>query len=425
MSAILIGVFACALPFVVDRVREHARLRWAVIAVLITHQVASCLQVALDGLPTMKSDPLAFHQYATEGYGRLQSQPYAQFLHVVYDTLGASHMLGCQVSNVFFSIALVALLNLLFRMGCTRIAPTLVLMYGLPLSCVFNTAVTLREPAQMAAFNVLSYLFLLLCRHGVSPATLLIFPVCALLHYLHHGLTPVLALMLPLAIAWCLKARPTVLLALGLFLFALGPFYLQEAISRLSEESSAFEQLSAGNVGYVQEYATHVGESRSSFGVQLDLSSITSLMKTGPVLFLYYLYSPLPWQVRDPLDVYGIVESLLRIALSYYAIKGVLKDSGQSRNESFLLLFMLVTLETAWAAGTANWGTAFRHRLVGWGVLVALGGKGWLLCQGGPAHSSSQARSGVLSVRDARRGLKRRRQEKIHRDPRGPAEYSR
>lgn len=73
-------------------------------------------------------------------------------------------------------------------------------------------------------------------------------------------------------------------------------------------------------------------------------------------------------------------------------------------------------MEAAWAAGTANWGTAFRHRLVAWGLLVAMAGKGWLLrrpttsepCSLAEGHGESSN-----SIRARRRALRERRRSRV------------
>ena len=409
-------MISVSLPLLVHQVALSRALRASTLCVLLVHQAASVLHIILNGLPTMKRDPFAFHRFAQLGYGRLDAEPYAHFLHAIYRSFGSSHLLGCQVSNLFFSFALIIQIKLLYRIGCERVAPVLTILFGLPLSCVFNTSVTLREAAQMALFLSLAYVLLLLAQEGASLLTLSIAPTFLGLHYLHHGFTAALALILPFALAWAMKARPVVLVGLLMVSLSGSFFFLENAVERLSEESTAFNQVVSGNFDYVESYAQKVEEGRTDFGVNLDLSSPATIAKTGPLVLFYYLYSPLPWQIRGAMDIYGALEGLLRLTLTFFALKAILNTTGRGRSDLILLAFIFIGMEVAWAAGTANWGTAFRHRLVAWGLLVALGGKGWSLWKPSK-HSTSEgsekvARMTELSVRARRRALTAKRQNR-------------
>lgn len=416
-GAIILAFAALSIPFLCLEVRQNPRLGAASLFVMLAHQIASCIQVT-QGLPTMKLDPMAFHRFALNGRGLLDNEPYAQFLHFAYEALGPSHFLGCQISNLFFSIALVVQIRLICDLGSRSRAPVLTLIFGLPLSCVFNTSVTLREAAQMASFLSLAFVLLSMSRHGVSLLTFSIAPLLYAMHSLHQGFAAALVLILPLSLAWAAKARPAILVALIIASLSGGYFFAGAAVERLSKESTAFGQVVSGDLSYVEQYAKNVGEGRSDFGVRLDLGSVGGFLKTGPLVFCYYLYSPFPWQIRGSLDVYGVTECFLRLGLTYYSVMGLLRSQGQTRSNLILLGILFVGMEAAWAAGTANWGTAMRHRLPAWGLLVAAGGIGWIIQREGlsaDCTGKDLTNAGSTSARSRRRELRRRHQARADR----------
>ena len=368
------ALVALAIPYIDPKIRSNKDLARAIGLVLFVHQVTSILQVALEGLPTMKMDPMSFNSFAMTGDGRLAQNTYAQFLHIVYSTFGPSHFLGCQVSNIFFSMALMIQVQLLVFLGYRQTLPKLILVFGLLPSCVLNTSVTLREAAQMFCYLAIALVLVRTCREGFTSRTLLLIPVSLMLVNLHQGMAALVVTVIPLSLAFALQARPAVLASLLIVMFSGGILVKDKVLEALSEKSATLQHLSAGNVEYFEKYAENVGESRTSFGVSLDLSSPGGALKTAPRVIFYYLFSPLPWQIRGMLDLVGTFESALRIALCVFAVQTLRQSSGSARREQFLLGFLFFVIEIAWAVGTSNWGTALRHRLVAWGILVAIGG---------------------------------------------------
>lgn len=71
------------------------------------------------------------------------------------------------------------------------------------------------------------------------------------------------------------------------------------------------------------------------------------------------------------------------------------------------LAIMFIAMEGIWSAGTANWGTAFRHRVVAWGLLVAVGGH--FFYQAEETQDSSALKKAKIT-RSAVRAMRRRRQ---------------
>ncbi len=111
----------------------------------------------------------------------------------------------------------------------------------------------------------------------------------------------------------------------------------------------------------------------------LDASSVYGLVTTIPMVFVQYMFAPFPWQVENVKDIYALFESMLRFLLLFFAISSWRRSSGEVRSCYSFLLIAVLGMELVWALGTANWGTAPRHHVLGYGVIVLLGAPGLIV----------------------------------------------
>jgi hypothetical protein len=118
---------------------------------------------------------------------------------------------------------------------------------------------------------------------------------------------------------------------------------------------------------------------RTTYGVMLDTSSVFGLVKTIPMLFVQYMFAPFPWQVGNVKDIYALLESMLRFLLLFFAVFSWRRSSGEVRSYYGFLLIIFFGMELVWALGTINWGTATRHHVTGYSVIVLLGAPGLIL----------------------------------------------
>jgi hypothetical protein len=91
------------------------------------------------------------------------------------------------------------------------------------------------------------------------------------------------------------------------------------------------------------------------------------------------MFAPFPWQVENVKDIWALLESILRFLLLFFAISSWRRSSGEVRSCYSFLLITVLGMELVWALGTANWGTAIRHHVPGYGVIVLLGAPGLIL----------------------------------------------
>jgi hypothetical protein len=106
---------------------------------------------------------------------------------------------------------------------------------------------------------------------------------------------------------------------------------------------------------------------------------VLGLVKTIPLIFVYYMFAPFPWQVGSVRDIYALIESMLRFVLLFSAVSSWRRSSGEARSYYGFLLIVVLGMELVWALGTINWGTATRHHILGYSVIVLLGAPGLIL----------------------------------------------
>jgi hypothetical protein len=379
MAALILGFVALLIPLLSPRLRGNPNLAQAVFLVALAHQVVSLLHVTIGPLPTVDVDAHGFDLGARMGGTRHQQMFYGRLLYFTYDFFGASTLLGCQVSQVAFSVGLLAFVEIIFLLEVQSQAAKLVLIFGILPSCMLNTSVTTREAFQQCCFLGLAYVLLNLRKNGVTRSLALLPVFAGGLVLFHNGLGVFVILVVPMGIFWGTGSRPQMVVAAAAATFVVLFLFGGTIWKSMKEQSPALHRIASGEgVEYINTYATQVLESRTDFDTNIDVSSVGSALTTVPVVLVYYLFAPLPWQVSSARDIVGFAESCLRIFLFCSAIHGIRKATGETRKMRLFLFLCFLILETLWAAGTANVGTAVRHRVVAWGALVLAGGAGWI-----------------------------------------------
>ena len=110
----------------------------------------------------------------------------------------------------------------------------------------------------------------------------------------------------------------------------------------------------------------------ASYPEWVEIKEPIELIYKSPVRTLYFLISPLPWEVRKIQHLLGLFDGLFYLfllVLIFWNRKLIMKDPGL-RNISIILLSFIITF--SWGVG--NFGTGLRHRakfLVGILLLAA------------------------------------------------------
>jgi hypothetical protein len=212
---------------------------------------------------------------------------------------------------------------------------------------------------------------------------------------LHEGLPIYSGFLLVSALVWSARGTGAKRAWKQLLGLLLGAGLVAGALSRTSQMTEALDSISQGRpFEYAASYRVHgeLAGGRTNYGVLLDSSSPIRFAATVPLVFAEYMFSPLPWQVANGLDAYALAEAVLRFALLLLALLAWWRARGERRSQYSFLLWCYFSLELLWSLGTLNWGTAIRHHLPGYGLLVAVGGPSLIELLPRPRLSAAAAR---------------------------------
>jgi hypothetical protein len=115
----------------------------------------------------------------------------------------------------------------------------------------------------------------------------------------------------------------------------------------------------------------HLG--RANYEAPFDSSSFLMIIFSFLKMISYYLFAPFPWMVRNSMDIGGLLESMLRMTLIYFSVKDWCKACGEKRRLLGLMLILYFSISFLWAVGTTNYGTAMRHNMMAWWIIVITG----------------------------------------------------
>ena len=100
----------------------------------------------------------------------------------------------------------------------------------------------------------------------------------------------------------------------------------------------------------------------SAYEGQVDISTPVKALAFLPQGLLYFWFSPFPWQVRSTLQLLSVPEMLLIYALTPAIVRGVGWTLRRRLREAVQVLLLTGLLTIAYALGSGNVGTLYRHR---------------------------------------------------------------
>jgi len=274
------------------------------------------------------------------------------------------------------------LLKIMDILSISRYRIVTLLVYGLlPTNLVF-CSITLREAFQILFFMSTVYFLLYLHSRKNTVALLGFLFSVLLLAVSHNGLLVYSIFILVIAIFWPAAVRLYASSHLSrhrayilvVVLFILFGFVVAEGMIHDIRGLSAIEALLGGNIfDYIIDYRESAVLSRATYSVALDTSSWSSLLLTSVPVVFSYLFEPLPWHVKNLMDTYAMGESLLRLILITLSLQVWWRARGPIKKAYGLLLALYFSMAFMWALGTSNYGTAIRHNLVHYWIIVLLG----------------------------------------------------
>ena len=380
------------------KIKKDKKLTLAVGFILLLHHFIAIINSYFYTFPGAEPDPLNFHRLAIEWAisGKwtfsVGANFYAQLLGIFYRIFGPSQLFGEELSILAFLLSCFVLVKIIELLNISKYTVLLLLIYGLlPTNLIFCSKI-LCESYQILFFILSVYWGI---RFHLKPAkgAMILCVFSALIMGLFQRalilyalfLVPVLFLWFPQQISgslsdkWRFSKRRLITVSLLLILIIVALIIgIQFKVGGLGPVE-AF--LSGEWLKYAEEYRVRAIEisasyARAIYGITLDVSSPISLMKSGWLIYIYYLYAPFPWQVTNCLDIYGAAESLLRFALIFFSIIFWSRAEGIQRRIWGLFLVIYFSMTFLWAMGTVNYGTSIRHHILTNWIIIILGGSG-------------------------------------------------
>jgi hypothetical protein len=366
--------------------RENRQILLAVSLTVFAHQTVVFADLFATGLFAFLPDAATLHEQAialkqSEGYQILNlllkrdHEFYQQLLATLY-RWGEPHVfLGRELSVLAFSLSNCVFYRLIEQCGQVQWAAELLLLYGLLPSGLMHGSLTLRESFQGLALLILSYqLMKFRIRHDLRQGALLLLAIWFLAIW-HKGLllfsTGILIWLLWQHFGGIIKtglkknwsSRDMVRVVIIFFLL-LSLYPLVQLIDAIITKIT---------VDGIWWNAYEAARSRAFYGMGIRTDSLFGRVVTLPLALIYYWLAPMPWQITKWFDLYALLENSWRLVLlgcSFYALK--MAGVAQKRNQA-ILLGTYFGVELIWAIGTLNWGTAMRHHLPAYGLVLLAG----------------------------------------------------
>lgn len=365
--------------------KRRFKLVMAIWGTLVFHALIAAFNAYVSLIHGVDVDAAKFHANAaaTASIGGwdfgLGARFYTTALSFAYALGGPSHFLGEMTSVLAYALSCVVLVRMLELLRIERHQAACVLLFGLHPALALFTSVTLRESWQVLFFMQSAYC-LLRFRVSASPVSLAWGLLGAgLMGCLHNGLIVYALFMIPLALFSRLGLRSTVSLPRTIGLGLTGAVAAGLVAAALTGSLPYTPSLAKLSEGEALQYASTYREkgekgARAEYAVKLDATSPAGFALSLPAVYAYYMLSPFPWQIRTGLDLFAAADGWLRVLLLFFALTALWKPpEGTPAGIPRFLLILYFSMSTLWAMGTINYGTAMRHHIVPFWILVVLG----------------------------------------------------
>lgn len=326
----------------------------------------------------IEADANMFHNYALEIAQQSDFKwelglPFYRhfFLGGAYYFFGASFFLGCELSIFAFSVSTIIFVKFA-RLLEIKVKTGSILLWGALPTVLLLGSIPLRESYQTLFFMLVLYFGAKWITSKKITNALWVMLFIFILALWHHVFS---------------------LIGLGIF-FSLGWMKLQEKGTSWYSKIFAILLFISMVVGFVSvldnpalqilinqdalETIANLREfrdlgSRADYSVVFDATSWSSSLSTLPLVIVNYFIEPMPWKLSNLLDLYAFLENWLRLLLIYFILKDMKDVTWAQKRLRMFLISMYFSLEILWAFGTTNYGTAIRHHMVGYWLLVLLG----------------------------------------------------
>lgn len=397
---ILIIILTFLLLFFFWQKNKNTRLTFILGIILILHHAITIIDIYFFRFSAAEPDSSKFYRialrWAESGKWVLSVGEvfFEQLIGLIFRIISPSKLLASELSVLIFLLSCFVFIQLLYLINGNKYQAPLLTIYGLLPSYLIFCSKLLREPYQIL-FLMLSIYWGLQYNLKSSKVSLLLCIIFAFLMGIFHKALIFYSLILLFAIFLLFPVifsflsgnkfqlpKKQIFYFVIITLFILG--ILQTAIYYNIPDSDILQSVFSGKaisraVLYREDLLFKIApDARANYGIILDTSSLPQFVKSTVLIYFYYLFAPLPWQVSNWLDVYACAESIFRFILIWFSILFWYREKDiQKRSIWSLLLFIYFSMTFLWAMGTINYGQSIRHHLLSTWIIIVLGTYGF------------------------------------------------
>ena len=319
---------------------------------------------------------LYYHPDYAHGFHLLDSL-YAKLLARAYFISTDSLFIGGLFSALAWSVSALILVQIMQLLEVKKRDQFIAMViYSLLPSSILFTGVTLREPFQLLLVNLAMLAALKIYLNKSIYFGIFLIPLIYIMGKFHIslfllGLFMAFALLILLILkSWDNKfllkdifMAPVIALIIYCTLFGKG-------LTNLIPSSYGIEN---GLSTAISESLSNriAGEARTQFLNKIEIQGIIDILLFLPNHFFNYLLEPMPWHISTTMDIYVLLENILRAALIFKGISTIYQTPITHRGLVIFTFLSYLIFEAAWSVGTVNWGTAIRHHVPASGLLLA------------------------------------------------------
>ena len=319
---------------------------------------------------------LSEHPDYSHGYHLLDTL-YPNLLARAYFISTDSLFIGCLFSALAWSISAWILVQIMQLLEVKKRDQFIaIVIYSLLPSSILFTGVTLREPFQLLLVNLAMFSVLKIYLNKSIYFGIFLIPLIYIMGKFHIVLFLIgLFMAFALLILLILKSWDNKFLFKGIFMAPVIALIIYCALSgkgliNLIPSSYGIEN---GFFTAISENLSNriAGEARTQFLNKIEIQGIIDILFFLPNHFFHYFFEPMPWHVSTTMDIYVLLENILRAALIFKGISTIYQTPVTHRGLVIFIFLSYLIFEAAWSIGTVNWGTAIRHHVPASGLLLA------------------------------------------------------
>lgn len=124
-------------------------------------------------------------------------------------------------------------------------------------------------------------------------------------------------------------------------------------------------------IAYLADVRARRVRGRATYLPDAIPSSLLELIAFSWIGAIYFLFTPFPWHLESVLDIGGLAESIIGITYALFAVLGALVLKERTLLGTLALVSLIILFSVLFGFGTANYGTAVRHRqTVFWAIFI-------------------------------------------------------